>query len=376
MSGRVADFVSRLKLNPRLTNLDEASTKQAIILPLLQLLGWNPFDIDEVSPEYIVENKRVDYSLRLNNTNEVFIEVKKTSEGLENHQEQLLHYSFRQGVDLAILANGITWWFYLPTQKGNWQDRKFYTIDIFQQSPEDIESKFITLLSKEGVKSGNALKHAKSIYSGKQKTKAIEETLPEAWNKIITEPDSLLVELLAETTEKLCGFKPETNEVMKFLSSNAEELVLLTEYESVETSISTKEPPRREEFVSVRNGGGKISQDDLIPYIIKVLHKHGGQATKSQVEEEIYQMLKHIFSDNWYQGKVSHGVPRWKHFIAYAKERAKLLHKYVKSARESGRGVWELTEAGEKYYHTIKDKYKSNSRLNRSDRRTRLSVEK
>jgi hypothetical protein len=354
MNGRVSDFVFKLKSNPRIKSFDEASTKQALVLPLLQLLDWNPFDVDEVMPEYSIENRRVDFSLRLNNRDEVFIEVKKAGEGLENHQEQLLDYSFRQGVELAILSNGITWWFYLPMQKGNWQDRKFYTIDILQQSAEDIESKFLALLSKENVKNGNALKHAKAIYTGKQKKKAVEETLPEAWNKIITEPDALLVELLAETTEKLCGFKPEGDEVLKFLNSNSEDLVLLLEYESPEPKVTVKAFPRKSESVSVRTGNSKISQDDLIPYIVKVLHKHGGSATKNQVEDEIYQMLKGTFSDDWFQGKVSHGVPRWKHFIAFAKERAKLLHGYVKSARESGRGVWELTAAGEKYYHTIK----------------------
>ena len=49
---------------------------------------------------------------------------------------QLLDYSFRQGVELAILTNGKTWWFYLPTKKGDWKARKFYTIDIIQQESQ------------------------------------------------------------------------------------------------------------------------------------------------------------------------------------------------------------------------------------------------
>ena len=100
-------FIENFKTNPRVANFDEAATKQAIILPLLHLLGWNTYNIDEVTPEFSVENKRVDYSLRLNNINEVFLEVKKTSEDLEKYQEQLLDYSFRQGVELAILTNAL-----------------------------------------------------------------------------------------------------------------------------------------------------------------------------------------------------------------------------------------------------------------------------
>jgi hypothetical protein len=47
----------------------------------------------------------------------------------------------------------------------------------------------------------------------------IEETIPEAWNKIITEPDSLLIDLLSETTEKICGFKPEIDETTRFFKN-------------------------------------------------------------------------------------------------------------------------------------------------------------
>jgi len=97
----------------------------------------------------------------------------------------------------------------------------------------------------------------------------------------------------------------------------------------------------------------KITQDDLIPHIIKILHKHGGSVSKKQVDEEIYQMFQDEFQNEWYQGMVSHGIPRWKHNIAFAKERAKLLYGYIKSAEESGHGIWELTQEGEKYYQTV-----------------------
>ena len=101
--------------------------KQAVVLPLVQLLGWDPSDPDEVTPEYTVKTMRVDYSLRIGGSDAVFLEVKKPDENLERHEEQLLLYSFHQGVALAALTNGITWWFYLPKQTGDWQERKFYT---------------------------------------------------------------------------------------------------------------------------------------------------------------------------------------------------------------------------------------------------------
>ncbi len=342
MIDQIRSFVNSLKANQRVTTFDEAATKQAIILPLLHQLGWNTYNIDECTPEFSVENRRVDYSLRINNTNEVFIEVKKTGVDLEKHQEQLLDYSFRQGVELAILTNGTTWWFYLPTKKGDWKARKFYTIDIIQQESSDIAQKFIDLLSKSNVQSGKTLKHAEEIYKGRLKKKVLEETLPEAWNKLISEPDSQLVDLLAETTEKISGFKPDRNEAIRFLKHNEGRFLLLPEED-----ISVIEPSTPKIAPSSIPESKRLSQDDLIPIIVRVLQKHDGRFRKDQVEEEIYQMHKDLFKEAWYQETVSNGVPRWQHNIAWAKEKAKRKG-LIKRPDDSGRGYWELTASGMK----------------------------
>jgi len=55
-------------------------------------------------------------------------------------------------------------------------------------------------------------------------------------------------------------------------------------------------------------------------------------------------LFQHEFEKPYYNETVSHGVPRWKHHIAWAKERAKQRQGFIKSARESGRGIWELTD--------------------------------
>ena len=214
------DLFKILKNKPEIHSFDEAVTKQTIILPILQLLGWNFFDSEEVCPEFFVENKRVDYCLRLNNQNEFFIEVKRTGEELDKHQEQLLEYAFRQGVELAALTNGITWHFYLPMKKGNWTARRFYTIDILEQEPLEVEKQFFRILSKDQIKSKDAIKHAEEIYTSRQKKDATLQALPKAWNKIISEPDELLIELLSEVTEKICGFKPKEDIVRKFIKNN------------------------------------------------------------------------------------------------------------------------------------------------------------
>jgi len=99
MNEELLRLIDDFKKDRRLLFFDEAATKQAVILRILKALGWDPFNIDEVYPEYSVGDKRVDYALRHNGRNKAFIEVKKVNEDLEKHQEQLLNYS------LEILYN-------------------------------------------------------------------------------------------------------------------------------------------------------------------------------------------------------------------------------------------------------------------------------
>jgi len=224
MSEKLLQLINQLKSDKRLVSFDEASTKQAVILRILSLIGWDTFNIDEVVPEYSIAGKKVDFSLRHSNANKTFIEVKKIGEDLERHQEQLLNYSFQEGVKLSILTNGITWWFYLPLHEGSWEQRKFYTIEIYDQNAEEIVGRFIDYLAKENVISGKAITNAEAIYESRQKKYLIKETLPKAWNKLISEPDELLIDLIAESTEKLCGYKPDHSTVEDFISANLSEI--------------------------------------------------------------------------------------------------------------------------------------------------------
>ncbi len=178
MSEELLGLIEDFKKDDRLSFFDEARTKQALVLRVLKALGWDPFNIDEVCPEYSVGGKRVDYVLRHGGINKAFIEVKKVSENLERHQEQLLNYSFREGVKLAILTNGISWWFYLPLREGSWEQRKFYAIDIYDQKSEEIAKKFEEFLSKENVVSDRTIENAENLYKNRQKQYFIKETLP------------------------------------------------------------------------------------------------------------------------------------------------------------------------------------------------------
>lgn len=245
MIEKMKDLISRI---PSYENLDETATKQVIILPLLSYLGWDIFNPHEVKPEYSVSGGKVDYALRIHNVSKVFIEVKRVGIELEKHQKQLLDYSFAEGVRLAVLTNGLTFWLYLPLMEGTWDQRRFYTIDILQQDSDDIIEKFIDFLSFKNVANGKAVLKAEELHRGKQRDKIIQKNMPKAWNKMVSQPDELLIDLLSEATEKICGQKPDVDEVSVFLKSYEGQLkipgfVLPTPSYATTPSIDISESP-------------------------------------------------------------------------------------------------------------------------------------
>lgn len=238
---KLKEFINKIQTEKKIQTLNEEATKQSIILPILQLLGWQVFDTDEVYPEFSIVNTRVDYALRNGTINKVFIEVKRINEDLEKHQEQLLTYSFRQGVNLSILTNGILWWFYLPLQEGSWDQRKFYTIDMYSQETESIVDILNKFLEKSKVFDGRALENAKGLYGNRKKKSIIKNNIPKAWRKLLIEGDELLIELVSETTESICGYRPENNEISDFLNK----IVTYSELPIISTKSNTNKRVRK-----------------------------------------------------------------------------------------------------------------------------------
>lgn len=354
MKEELVEFIEKVRLSPNLLSLGEASTKTGIIEPILRILEWDTsIASDEVALEYPVEDGRIDYCLHANKSSHVFLEAKKPSEDLDRHADQLLAYAFRHGVKLAILSSGITWSFYLPLTEGKWEHRRFYTIDLLEQEPIEAATKFIGFLSKQNVFSGDAVKNAEGLLQGKRRLEVIESTIPEAWNRIVSEPNSSLSELLSELTAKLCGLRPTEDEFKSFFLRNSGKLLLTPEEELPEQ----QPPPFTAPTISGREiievpDSEKISTKSLVPEIIKILHAHGGRARKEQVEEEIFKKFERTFTLPYYQQPVSNGIPRWQHNLAWAKEAAKNLGR-IKRPSESGRGVWELTAAGRKFADSL-----------------------
>ncbi len=225
MKKQIISFVDELKSNKKLATFDEASTKQAVVLRLLSFLDWDIFNVEEVYPDFSTNSSNVSYALRIRNSSKVFIEVKRVHKELDSYQEDFVNLAARDGVNLAILTNGITWWFYLISAPGNWEQKWFYSIDLLKQKPEIFVPNLIDMLTKGKIAKGQSLRAAKTLFQ-KKRQKIAADFLPEAWNQVLTQPNKIFVELLSEQTEKLCRYKLDSKTIETFLKKHQDKWLL------------------------------------------------------------------------------------------------------------------------------------------------------
>jgi hypothetical protein len=198
--------------------MNEASVCTGIVHPLLHALDWPVFTPEVVFPEFMLEGRRVDYALCHRHRPVVFIEVKQPVQSA-GADRQLFEYAFHKGIPMAVLTDGQEWHFYLPGEQGDYQERRVYKLDLVERDMEECERRFRRYLSYDLVCSGEAVTNARSDYQSIRRQREAEATLPAAWLQVLKEQDGLLIELLSDQVESLCGYRPEPDTVSEFLST-------------------------------------------------------------------------------------------------------------------------------------------------------------
>ena len=142
---RIASHAEHVKKVAHICTTEE-TTKQALILPLLDILGFSAFDPNKVRAEYQADfpgaksGERVDYALFCNGAPVMFIEAKSYTENLSNHCPQLSRY-FNATPEVAICAitNGREWRFFTDLSNKNIMDSEpFLTVDVTILNENDV----------------------------------------------------------------------------------------------------------------------------------------------------------------------------------------------------------------------------------------------
>ncbi|MCM3124656.1 type I restriction endonuclease [Mesobacillus sp. AQ2] len=163
------NFIEQIKtLSNRVTKLQttvvtEEATKTSIIMPFFQILGYDIFNPEEFTPEFVADvgikkGEKVDYAIMNEGKPVILIEAKSINEKLQKHDSQLFRYFGTTSAKFAILTNGIIYRFYTDLEEQNKMDTspffEFNILDLkdsalielakFKKNSFDLENIFTT----------------------------------------------------------------------------------------------------------------------------------------------------------------------------------------------------------------------------------------
>lgn len=138
------------------TIVSEQHTKDAFIVPLVRLLGYDTFNPLEVVPEYTCEfatnkSEKVDYVIIKDRKPLILIEAKDCRVTLGEEQVlQLEKYFNVSQATVGVLTNGVEYWFFTDSYiHGEMDLEPFYKVNMLYLSKEDVA--MLELLKKDNL---------------------------------------------------------------------------------------------------------------------------------------------------------------------------------------------------------------------------------
>ncbi len=170
----------------------EESTKQSLILPFFQILGFDVFNPLEFCPEYVADvgikkGEKVDYVILIDKKPLILVEAKTCTAKLEKHDSQLFRYFGTTESKFAILTNGVQYKFFTDLDSPNKMD----TLPFFELNMMDLNDQAIDYLEnfmKAKLNVGNIINTAselKFLNLVKGEFKNIVENTPDDFTKMI-----------------------------------------------------------------------------------------------------------------------------------------------------------------------------------------------
>jgi predicted type IV restriction endonuclease len=179
-------------------SIGEQNTKAMLIDPVLEALGWNVRDWDDVQREYKVKpkDKPVDYALKISRMPKLFIEAKGLGENLLDRRwiNQVISYSAVAGVEWCVLTDGDEYRFYNAVAPVEAEEKLLCKMRISEGREEDVASS-LAMLSRSNME-GNLLASLWEAHFVDRRVKA-------ALAGMISSADKSLIRLLRKRTGKL-----------------------------------------------------------------------------------------------------------------------------------------------------------------------------
>lgn len=135
-----------LKAENNIANITtEEASKQSLVLPMLQALGYDVFNPSEVTPEYIADvgmkkGEKVDYAIKKGDEMIMLIECKAVDSKLgDDNLSQLYRYFGVSEAHFGVLTNGVIYKFYSDLNEPNKMDaHPFFEFDLLNYRKKDL----------------------------------------------------------------------------------------------------------------------------------------------------------------------------------------------------------------------------------------------
>ena len=221
----------RLKLDRhRKDDLKEYPTRTIFIDPLLQSLGWDVRDPDEVELEFpTIDGKSVDYAPKINRKPVLFIEAKPLNDPLTDVKSitQVVGYAANAGVEWCILTNGITYKVYRSTEKAEAPEKLLFEISIDPKQTEGMSIQQVAeqfaRFSREAMAKGVLDEIGEQIFTTGKIRKALD--------RLFVEPPNSLINLIRSTIEDETIKPMQVKKALKRLWAQTSEAGIPSPYE-------------------------------------------------------------------------------------------------------------------------------------------------
>ena len=123
----------------------EEATKNALIMPFIQAMGYDVFNPLKVIPEFTCDigtkkGEKIDYAIMRDNEPIILIECKHWCDTFTLADNQLLRYFHVSSAKFGMLTNGIIYRFYTDLDQANKMDEKpFLEVNMLDLRDNQIE---------------------------------------------------------------------------------------------------------------------------------------------------------------------------------------------------------------------------------------------
>lgn len=178
--------------------LGEQNTKASLIDPILEALGWDIREPDEVHREYkpTSRDSPVDYALKLIRKPRLFVEAKGLDENLSDRKwiSQVLGYATVAGVEWCVLTDGDEYRIYNATAALDADDKLFCSLRLSESDPAHaVET--LNLISRGNME--------ENILDVLWIAHFVDRQVREALRGILETPNKRLVRLIRSIAPKL-----------------------------------------------------------------------------------------------------------------------------------------------------------------------------